>query len=152
MITDIDALLYKAEAEYLQQQDLAKFKSQMFSLEQRLKIYELLRENEIEIFQPIANQLLITFPDEDQQKIERALKHWLSVLRYCGMAMLSNNQTYLQHRILEWLPVQIQAHQMESLEHTLFSFLQKRLRKTLSPEQFSLLQPFLEQAKTTLLD
>ncbi len=150
MITDIDSLLYQAEAEYLSHQDLANFKSQIFSLEKRLQIYETIRAKETEIFQNVANQLSSNFSQEPE-KIRRALKHWLTILRYCGMAMLSENPLYLKHRILEWLPEQIKAHQMQDLEQNLFSLLQKRLKRILNSEQFSILQPYLEQAEAALL-
>jgi hypothetical protein len=151
MITDLDSLLYKAEAKHLESQDLANFKSQIFSLEKRLKLYELLSQKEVEIFQHIANQLINDFPNEEEAKIERALKHWLAVIRYCAMAMLTDNHLYLQHRILEWLPEQITAHQLQVIEKSLFNLLQKRLQKVITSEQFTILQPFLEQSKNTLL-
>ncbi len=150
MITDINTLLHQAEAKYLSQQDLANFKSQIFSLEKRLQIYEIIRSKETEIFQNVANQLSNNFANEPE-KIRRALKHWLTIVRYCGMAMLSENPLYLKHRILEWLPEQIEAHQMKDMEQNLFSLLQKRLKKILSSEQFSILQPYLEQAQICLL-
>ena len=151
MITNIDSILYQAEEKYLDQQDLAMFKSQIFSLEKRLKAYEILRNKETDIFQYIANHLTNNFPNEPESKIERALKHWVAIARYCGMAMLSDNPTYLTQRILDWLPEQIEAHQLKDLERSLFSFLQKRLQKIFTPEQFSLLQPYLEQAQNALL-
>lgn len=151
MITDINSLLYKAEAEYLKEQDLANFKSYIFSLEKRLQTYEILNSQEIEVFQYVANQLSLQCPDEDELKIERALKHWLAVTRYSAMAMLFDNHSYLQQQILTWLPEQIEAHQMKALENQLFSLLYKRLRKSLNQTNFGLLEPFLEQSKNTLL-
>lgn len=151
MLVDIDNLLYQAEAKYLGQQDLAKFKSQIFSLENRLQIYEIIRSKETEIFQYIANQLSDSFPEESETKMKRALKHWLIVTRHCGMAMLSDNHLYLQQRVFEWLPEQIEAHKTKKLEQKIFTLLQKRLKKILSAEQFSGLQPFLEQCQNALL-
>jgi hypothetical protein len=150
MISDLDSLLYQAEVTYLGKQDLANFKSQIFSLEKRLQTYELLSAKETEIFQYLANQLINDFPTEDEAKIERALKHWLTVFRYCAMAMLADNHLYLQHHILEWLPEQITAHQLQVLEKSLFDLLQKRLQKIFTSEQFSILQPFLQQSQNAL--
>ena len=150
MITDLDSLLYKAEAEYLSQQDLANFKSQIFALEKRLEIYKIVSSKETEIFQYVAQRLTEDFADESEAKIERAFKHWLAIVRYGAMGMLFDNPQYFQHRILEWLPEQIEAHQMQKLEQSIFSLLQKRLQKILSSEQFSILQPYLEQAQDSL--
>ena len=151
MITDLDSLLYQAEAEYLEQENLDLFKSQMFSLEKRLQVYEIISSQETDVFQYIGNQLFGNFPDESEEKIKRALKHWLMVMRYCGMSMLFANSMYLKQRILEWLPEQITAHELQEIEQSLFSLLTKRLQKNLSSEQFSLLQPYLEQAQAALL-
>ena len=151
MITDLDSLIYQAEAEYLEQPDLDKFKEQISALEKRLQIYEIISSKETEVFQYIANYLFSSFPDESDLKIKQALKHWLMVMRYCGMAMLFNNPMYLKHRVLSWLPEQITAHQLQDIEVSLSSSLQKRLKRILSSEQFLILQPYLEQAHNALL-
>lgn len=152
MITEIDSLIYQAEAEYLTQKDLGIFKSQILYLSERLKIYEQIRDQETEIFQHVVNQIANNFPDEPESRVKRAVKHWLMILRYCGMAMLSNDSQYLEPRILAWLPEQIVAHQMQELEQNLYGYLYKRLKKSLDNDQFSILQPYLEQSKNVLLN
>jgi primosomal protein N'' len=67
------------------------------------------------------------------------------------MAMLLNDPEYLQHRLLEWLTEQIKAHELQSLETDIYKYLQMRLKKVLSAEQLALLNPFLEEARKTLL-
>ncbi|MEM7590479.1 MAG: phycobilisome protein [Cyanobacteria bacterium P01_A01_bin.83] len=151
MITELDSLLYQAEAEYLEQKELDNFKSQIFALEKRLQLYEIISSKEADLFQYVASQLSTSYPDEPEAKIKRALKHWLITMRYCGMSMLFDNPKYLEHRVLEWLPEQIAAHQLKDIEQSLFAVLQKRLKKILSSEQFSLIQPYLEQAQGALL-
>ncbi|MEO0014939.1 MAG: hypothetical protein RLZZ535_3328 [Cyanobacteriota bacterium] len=152
MITEIDSLIYQAEAEYLAQKDLGIFKSQILYLSERLKIYEQIRDQETEIFQHVVNQIANNFPDEPESRVKRAVKHWLMILRYCGMAMLANDSQYLEPRILAWLPEQIAAHQMQELEQNLYGYLYKRLKKSLDNDQFSILQPYLEQSKNVLLN
>jgi len=151
MITEIESQIYSAEAEYLSSQDLGVLKTQILYLEERLKIYEQLRTQEAEIFQYAANQISKNFADESELKVKQALKHWLLILRYCGMAMLFNDSLYLQQQILSWLSAQIEARQTQDLEKHLYSYLHKRLKKVLGNEQFSILQPYLEQSKNALL-
>ncbi|MEM6614254.1 MAG: phycobilisome protein [Cyanobacteria bacterium P01_C01_bin.72] len=151
MITDIESLIYQAEAEHLSSKDLGIFKSQILYLEERLQVYEQIRAQEAEIFQHVADQLLHNFPQQSEEKIKRALKHWLLVIRCCAMAMLSNEPLYLEQRILEWLPEQIAAHQMQELEQNLANYLLIRCKKVLGTESFSIIQPYLEQSKTILL-
>lgn len=149
MYPEIETLLYKAEDHYLQPLEVELFRRQAQSLAQRLETYELVREQEIAIFQPIADQLLEIYPQQEKA-VERALKHWLTVWRYCAMAMLLNNSEFLQQRLLEWLTELVQARQTLAIETSLYQLLQRHLQELLSEEQWGLLQPFLEQAKTSL--
>lgn len=148
----IEALLDQAESRYLKPEELDTFKHYAISLAQSLKTYELLREQEVAIFQPIADQLIKTFPDINQEILERSLKNWLLILRHCAMAMLLNDQEFLQQNLLEWLKGLVQTHQMLAVETKLYQLLQARLKAVLSPQALMLLQPFLTQAQTTLLE
>jgi len=124
MITEIDSQIYHAEIEYLSSKDLGIFKTQILYLEERLRIYEQLRSQETEVFQNVLNQIVQNFPDEPDTKVKQALKHWLMILRYCAMAMLANDSSFLQERILAWLPEQIEARQTKELEKHLYTYLQ----------------------------
>ncbi len=146
----IQSLLYDADERYLKAGDIVAFKNYTSSLSQRLETYELLRDEEIVIFQPIANQLLTSFPDQ-QKDLERSLKNWLAVLRYCAMAMLLNNPEFLERRLLEWLTDIVQVHQIQAIDTALYKALQKQLPQLLADKQYSLLQPFLTQAAASLL-
>ncbi len=152
MHPEIKALLYEAEEHYLKPEEIEIFKHSASSLVQRLETYELLRDQETAIFQPIADQLLKSFPQEKQENLERSLKHWLSVLRYCAMAMLLNNQEFLQRSLLEWLTDLVQAHQTQAIEMTLYQLLLVKLKEFLCDQQLALVQPFLTQAEETLLE
>lgn len=152
MYTEIKTLLYEAEACYLKQEEIETFKHYASSLRERLETYELLRDQEVAIFQPVADQLLEAFPQQKQETLERSLKHWLSVLRYCAMAMLLNNQEFLQRRLLEWLTDIVQAHQTQVVELSLYELLQIRLKEFFSDQQLDLVQPFLAQAEGILLN
>jgi hypothetical protein len=151
MHPEIETLLYKAEEHYLKPLEIKLFRHHATSLSQRLETYEFLRDQELAIFQPVVERLLLAFPQEKQETLERALKHWLSVLRYCAMAMLLNDQEFLQRRLLEWLTDLLRAHQMQAVETSLYQLLQTRLKELLSDQQLALVQPFLDRAKATLL-
>jgi len=151
MHPEIEALLDQAENRFLKAEELTAFKRQAATLSQRLKIYEFLREKEESIFQPVANQLEETFPDEKQETLERSLKHWLLVLRYCAMAMLLNDQAFLEQRLLDWLSGIVEAHQTQKIEATICNLLQTRLKELLSEQARAILQPFLDQAQSILI-
>ncbi len=151
MQSDIKAILYKAEEHYLQKPEILDFRNSVASLAERLETYKSLRDKEIKIFQPIAEELVRAYPEENPKLLEKALKHWLAIMRYSAMAMLLNNPEYLERQILDWLTEMVQAHQMQSLENTIYDSLLSRLEKVLSQKQLLLIHPFLEQAQTNLL-
>lgn len=151
MHTDLTNFFHLSQDHYLADTEIATFKHHIDLLAQRLELYELLRDQEIVIFQAVADQLEEVFAQENPKVLERAVKHWLSVMRYAAMAMLMNNHEYLQHRLLEWLTDIVKAHNLQEIERFLCEFLQLQLSERLSEDQLVLINPFLEQAKTTLL-
>ncbi|WP_013320491.1 phycobilisome protein [Gloeothece verrucosa] len=151
MQTDLANLFYAAQDHYLSEGEVTTFKEQVEILRRRVEIYECLRDRELEIFQPVANQLSEAFSQENPKTLELALKHWIAVMRYSAMATLLNNPEYLQHRLLEWLTDIISAHSLQEIETYLYEFLKFRLAEILTLEQLALLNPYLELAKDTLL-
>ncbi len=152
MNTEMRSLLYKAEADYLQHQDLEQFQNYINSLKSRKAVYELLRDKELQIFQPIADELVAAFPNQEQAKVYQTIKNWVSVMRCCAMAMLLNDSKYLKERLLDWLAPQVQAYQLQALDKKLFSLLQAQLQQHLAEKPFALLEPFVEQARQTLIE
>jgi Phycobilisome protein len=152
MHPEIEALLDQAETRFLKGEELIAFKRQAAILAQRLKIYEFLREKEANIFQPIANKLQEKFPDEKEENLERSLKHWVLVLRYCAMAMLLNDRDFLEERLLDWVSGIVEAHQTQKIEATVCNLLQTRLKEMLSEQARALLQPFFDQSKSMIVD
>lgn len=152
MYPQLQDLLYRAEEEYLEDSELEELKTHAASLRKALTTYELLREKEVEIFQVVADNLVKSFPNEEEKTLKAALKHWLLVMRYSAMAMLANNPEFLQHRLLEWLTGISQARQTISIEETLYQLLQNQLAEILAEQQLEAIQPFLDLSKTTLLN
>ena len=151
MQADLKEILYKAEDQYLKKAEIEKFQAHTKSLAQRLTAYKIIRDREIEIFQPIAVELMRIYSAEEPKLLEKALQHWLATMRYCAMAMLLNNPEYLQQSILEWLGEMVQAHQMQTIESTIYELLFSSLKKTLDSSQFTLIQPYLTQSQAALL-
>lgn len=151
MHSDFRTLLYKAEIAYFDSSDLDQFRAVVDSARLRVQTYRHLRDHEVEIFQPIADGLVAAFPAEDPKLLESALKHWLSALRYCTMAMLINDPDFLKYRLLEWLVDVVQAYGLEAVEQHLYENLQSSLQQQLTEFQWELLRPFLQQAEATLI-
>ena len=143
-------LCRQAEEEYMTHLGITAFNINIKKLRQNVEIYEFLRDNEIKIFQPIADELEKAFPQEDPQVLEMAITHWLGIMRYCAMAVLGDNPDYLKYRILEWLTEQIKAHQIDEIEDKIYQLLKQQLQQSLTPQQIKNLQPFFNQIHKTL--
>lgn len=148
---NIETLLEEAETRYLKPEEIEAFKHYAISIAQSLKAYELLRDREVDIFQPIADQLVADFPEINQEILERSLKNWLLILRSCAMAMLLNDRDYLQSNLLDWLKGIVTTRQTTEIESKIYQLLETRLTVMLAPQAVALLQPFLTQAKATIL-
>jgi hypothetical protein len=151
MQSDFEMMLHEAEVRYLQDPDVLLFKRHYISLQERLEAYRSIRDQELSIFQPIADPLLEAFPSAQAQDVERALRHWIAVLRYAAMAMLMNNPEFLRRRILEWLTDVVQAHQLQAIELKLYDLMVVQIKAAVPKSQIDYLMPFLEQAKLALL-
>lgn len=151
MYPELQALIHEAEYQYLKASDLNNLSSHVSTLKDRLPGYKIIRDQEIPIFQGIADKLLNSFGVEKTKQIETAIRHWLLVNRYCAMAMLLNNHEFLEHRLLEWLTDIVQASNLSEIENTLYSMLVKQLNQSLSDVQMSYFEPFLTQAKNSLI-
>ncbi len=152
MHPEIARLLEQAEQRYLQTTEIDLFRRYSVSLVRRMEAYETLRDKEERIFQPVADRLVAAFPDESQEILERSLKHWLLISRYCGTAMLLSDPEFLTLRLKDWMTGLVQNHQSQTVERQLYELLLQGLKEELSDKQFPLIQPFLEKAKTILLD
>ena len=151
MQPDLNDLLVQAENRYLQTEELVGFKSYAETLAQRLKIYEFLRDREVTIFQAIADQLINHFPNEKQERLEQALQQWILIIRHASMAMLLNDSTYLQYRLLDWLSGLVKVRDTQTLDTKIYQLLNTRLNELLSPKALVFLKPFLEQVETQIL-
>jgi len=150
MHKDLTILFHRAEDHYLCDGEIICLRHFSKRLKHSLKVYEILRENELKIFQSVADRLVNAFPQESEKVLEEAIKHWLAIMRYCAMALLLNSPEYLDYHILEWLTDQVKAHQMQTVEMRLYKLLKRELESFLPAQEYDVLLPFLEQVKNTL--
>ncbi len=151
MHPDFALMFYKAEDHYLSDVDLKVFKHHTESLKQRLALYETLREQELEIWQPVADRLQQAFPTESDASLEQILRQGIALFRYGAMAMLLHNPEFLQRRLLEWLTDVVASRQSQALMTKLNELLQARLKEMLTDKEVDLIIPFLDQAQVTLV-
>ncbi len=151
MHLDLKRIYTKAENDSLTESDLKAFNNHVSSLAKRLETYNFLRNNEILIFQPVANQLVKTNSNVEESVLQASLKNWMGILRYSSWAMLINDPDYLEQRLLAWLKDVVKVQAIQSVEKDLYEILNSRLKELLSDEKFALINQFLTMAETALL-
>lgn len=151
MHPQINAIFDEAEKRYLKPEELEILNTYVDSLPKRMETYRRLRDMEVEIMQPVADQLQAALPNERQDDLERCLKNALLMLRYCAMSMLLNDDSFVQDRLLGWLEKSAQVYKTYSIDSMLYRLLNQRLSQTLTPQQLNLLKPPLALAQSSLL-
>ncbi len=147
----LETLFDEAENRYLKPEELKLLSQYVESLPQRMEAYRLLRDQEIELMQHVADQLQAALPQEKTEALERSIKNALLMLRYCAMAMLLNDESFVVERLLGWLSRTMQAYDSQKIDTTLYRLLNQRLTQVFSPQQMSLLSPPLLLAQKSLL-
>lgn len=151
MHPDLQSLFYKAQEHYLQPVEIKLLRHHIGDLEGRLAIYRLLRDQEVSLFQPVADQLEQLYPREEARVLEQTLVQWMTVMRYAAMGMLMNNREFAQYRALEWLTDILQAQKTQDISDRIYELLVAQLRQVMDVDQLDLILPYLDQARATLV-
>jgi hypothetical protein len=151
MHQQLESLFDEAENRYLKPEELGVLSQYVDSLPQRLETYRQLRDQELALMQQVADQLQAAMPQESIETLERSIKNALLVLRYCAMAMLLNDTSFVQNRLLNWLSRTVQTYNTQAVDMALYRLLNQRLTQVFNPQQLSLLKPSLALAQSTLL-
>lgn len=150
MQSNFEDYLRAAEDHYLQTPEMNGFKQQVDALQDRLALYETLRDQELILFQAIADQLNKETFSNSQSDQEKVFTHWMSVLRYGAMAMLTDQPQTLTIQ-LSWLKDVVGDSEFTALHQKISELLHTSLSSVLSESQLALLEPFLTEANCTLV-
>jgi hypothetical protein len=140
MMPKIQELINQAQDRYLATDELGLMESYISSLPERLKLYKLIRDREIDLL-----------PNVTDADLETGIKNLILVLRYSSMAMLLNDENFLKQRLLNWLEGIMSMRDMRRLNETLYKLLNQGLRQQFSPPQLALIQPLITAAQVTLI-
>jgi hypothetical protein len=151
MIPKIQELINQAQDRYLASDELGLMESYVSSLPDRLKLYKLIRDREIDILQSVADQVQSELPNVAVEDLEVGIKNLVLVLRYSSMAMLLNDENFLKERLLSWLEGIMSMRDMRRLNDALYKLLNQVLRQQFNPNQLALLQPLITSAQVTLI-
>ncbi|MBW4441079.1 MAG: hypothetical protein KME10_07575 [Plectolyngbya sp. WJT66-NPBG17] len=150
MHSPIDGIFDEAENRYLKPEELQTVGHYVASIAERISAYRALRDQELELIQQAADQLQLEMPSIETAALERAIKNGMLTLRHCGMAMLLDDQNFVQQRLLNWLKDSIELHQTQSGEAAFFQLMKQQLRLSLNAQQVALLEPFFSLVETVI--
>ena len=142
-----EKFLNLAEEQYLPCNEVENYRGYLASLEKKVEVYEIVRDQEVFLFQILADKLQEKYPDERHNMLCEAISQWSLVLKYCAMAMILDNSEYLSMRIDNWLRELIQLRSIPQLDKILYETLVEILPEVLLDEQIYLIQPYLDQVK-----
>ncbi|WP_019502318.1 hypothetical protein [Pseudanabaena sp. PCC 6802] len=151
MNNEIEELIERAQDRYLAAEELDTLEAYVQSLPERINLYKLLRDREVDIMQAVADRTEGELPKVAEEDLERGIKNLILVVRYCAMGMLLNDEEFIKVRLLKWLEQIVSQFDMRSLNETLYKSLNQVLKEELSNEQLGLMQPLITSAQVTLI-
>jgi hypothetical protein len=151
MTFKLDALFEAPDKRYLDTNELNVLSQYVSSIPERVNVYRIVRDQEVAIMQAVADTLQQQ-ASQPEALVERSVRNGLMVLRYVAMAMLLDDQGFVEERLRDWLPEIVKAYETQALDGQLLQLLEQNLATVLSPPQLHLLKPMLEQARAIMLD
>ena len=152
MHPQIESIFDEAENRYLNADELEVLTQYVDSLPHRLETYRQVRDQELAIMQQVADNLQVVLPKAKTSSVERSIKNALLVLRYCAMAMLLNDESFVKEHLLTWLKGIVSNSDTREIDVTLYQLLEQQLVQTLGDQQMTHLRPLIEMAKNVLLN
>jgi hypothetical protein len=146
----LETLFDEPEKRYLQPDELNLLSQYVSSVPERIKVYRQLRDGEVQIMQPVADQLQQRFSQVPEAALKRSIQNGILVLRYTAMAMLTDDSGLMTTRLQSWLSDIVAAYDTLAVDEALHQLLAERLASSLTAQQFALLSPALEIAKQML--
>jgi hypothetical protein len=151
MTFKLDALFDSPDKRYLDANDLSVLSQYVSSIPERVAVYRTVRDQEVAIMQAVADTLQQQ-TNQPEALVERSIRNGLMVLRYVAMAMLLDDQGFVEERLRGWLPEIVKAYETQALDRQLFQLLEQKLASVLTQPQLRLVKPMLDRAQAIMLD
>jgi hypothetical protein len=151
MTFKLDALFDSPDKRYLDANDLSVLSQYVSSIPERVNVYRTVRDQEVTIMQAVADTLQQQ-TNQPEALVERSVRNGLMVLRYVAMAMLLDDQSFIEERLRGWLPEIVKAYETQALDRQLFQLLEQKLAAVLTQPQMRLVKPMLDQAQVIMFD
>jgi hypothetical protein len=124
MTFKLDALFDSPDKRYLDANDLSVLSQYVSSIPERVNVYRTVRDQEVTIMQAVADTLQQQ-TNQPEALVVRSVRNGLMVLRYVAMAMLLDDQSFIEERLRGWLPEIVKAYETQALDRQLFQLLEQ---------------------------
>jgi Phycobilisome protein len=149
MQSHFEILFEVAGERFSSAEELSLVTQYVAALPERLKTYQLLRDQELPLLQKVANQLQENLPEASAATLEHSLKNGALVLRYCAMGLLLNDESYVRERIASWSRDALPLDQNPA-DAMVYHLMTQQLNQLLSAQQQALCQPLWVMATDML--
>lgn len=146
----LEGLFDEPENAYLKPDELNELSQFVSSLPERINFYRRLRNEEISLMQPVADQLQEKFPNESEEKLKRSVQNAILMVRYAAMAMLTDDPEMVTKRLESWLPDMVAAYDTQAIDQTLYQLIRKQFAGRFGAEQMALITPGLDAAQALI--
>ncbi len=133
----------ESDKRYLTAAELKTLGRYTLSLPHRLAIYRQIRDQELDLLQPVADGLESAMAGMSVTAIEQSLKLGIAVMRASAMAMLTNDIASLDDT-LRWVSQSQSNHGSQQMDELCFQLVAQQLEQRLEAAHFKLLLPYLE--------
>ncbi|NJL84939.1 MAG: hypothetical protein HC886_01490 [Leptolyngbyaceae cyanobacterium SM1_1_3] len=144
------ALFDQPEKRYLNPKELSSLSQYVASLPERIRVYRLLRDNEVKLMQQAVDSLQAQCSQISEKQLERSTVTGLLILRYCAMAMVLDDATFVKQRLQGWLSAVQLAYETVKVDQDLHEMLRQQLGRQFTAQQLSLLEPALKASQVLL--
>lgn len=154
MNRDIRGMLSDAEGRYLEPTEQSMLKEFAESLDTRLETMRAIQAKEGEMVEPAVQAVLEEHPEAARKhdKLEDKTRRDVTlVLRYCTMAMVRDDQSFLEEKLLHWFRTIIQAYEMTDFADTAYSKLLGAAADQLEDRHYKIVRPYLETSHEILI-
>jgi hypothetical protein len=154
MLSQLDQLCRATEDRFAQDRELEFLEDYVQSFHLRKQLYSKLRSVETELVQKVYGQLQAKHPNllksGTQDLSEKWQKDTLRVIRYIAHAVLMNDMETYRQRFLLWFQTIMKAFGTQESCQVTYEIMTAVLQRSLSPQEYSLIEPFLKLTQETL--
>jgi hypothetical protein len=138
------------ECAYLQDSDLFSLDQYVSGFADRLKTYELLRDNAEKIANGALELLARDYPALMNKRGDRCKYDISEVLRYMATSILRNDEQYFRDQMVDWLNTILASYQVTTECASAYSHLYEVISQVLPAKCAAMAKPYTDMLVLTL--